>query len=384
MQDMADQHQSGYIYEAFNAFHVRYYATENRNGELKRVQRSHKLCRKEGKYTSATCRAVKNLCEEFLRDKINAPTHVITDADMKVCDFWSSKYLPLMKTRLKPTTLRYIQHTWKKYLAAHFAGRTLQDYTSRNARVFLKALADARTLNRTSLKHVRAVASAIFAEACDSLILSVNPWNGVKIPDGARDPENTPHYTREQSEDLVSALVDHVDCQLVLALACFLGLGPAEISGLKWSDIDNEWIHIRRNRVQGTVTTPKTKERMQAVPIIDAVRVPLELWRAKSEDTNGEAWVFSDLHNMTQRVIKPHVRGDRECKRCGKTPAAARVAWKGLYSGRRGAATMVIEQTGNAAVAQRLLRHKSMTTTLNVYKKSISDTAFVAGMRQLK
>jgi integrase len=123
---------------------------------------------------------------------------------------------------------------------------------------------------------------------------------------------------------------------------------------------------------------------MQAVPIIELVRVPLELWRAKAEDTDGETWVFSDLHNMIQRVIKPHVRGDRECKRCVKTPATAQVAWKGLYSGRRGAATMVIEQTGNAAVAQRLLRHKSMTTTLNVYKKTISDSAFVAGMRLLK
>ena len=33
---MADQqHQTGYIYEAFNAFHVRYYATENRDGKFR-------------------------------------------------------------------------------------------------------------------------------------------------------------------------------------------------------------------------------------------------------------------------------------------------------------------------------------------------------------
>jgi hypothetical protein len=103
------QHQRGHVYEKFGAFHVRYYATENRNGELKRVQKSHKLCRKEGKYTSTTCRAVKLLCEDFLRDKVNAaPVRDITD--MKVVDFWTTKYLPLMKTRLKPTTLRYIQH----------------------------------------------------------------------------------------------------------------------------------------------------------------------------------------------------------------------------------------------------------------------------------
>ena len=84
------QHQVGYIYEAFNAFHVRYYATENRDGKLVRVQKSHKLCRRdEKKYKSATCRAVKNLCEDFMKDKVNAPSRVITDVDVKIVDFWN-------------------------------------------------------------------------------------------------------------------------------------------------------------------------------------------------------------------------------------------------------------------------------------------------------
>jgi len=54
----------------FNTFYVRYYATENWDGKLDRVRKSHKLCRKEGnKYKNETCRAVKNLCTEFMKDK---------------------------------------------------------------------------------------------------------------------------------------------------------------------------------------------------------------------------------------------------------------------------------------------------------------------------
>ena len=60
------------------------------------------------------------------------------------------------------------------------------------------------------------------------------PMVGVSIPNNVVDPQNTPHYTPEQAENMVTALVDHVDAQLVLTLACFLGLGPAEISGLQW------------------------------------------------------------------------------------------------------------------------------------------------------
>jgi len=60
---MAEQgHQTGYICEAFNALHVRYYATENRDGKLVRVQKLDKLCGKDQKRCkSETCRAVTNL-----------------------------------------------------------------------------------------------------------------------------------------------------------------------------------------------------------------------------------------------------------------------------------------------------------------------------------
>ena len=171
--------------------------------------------------------------------------------------------------------------------------------------------------------------------------------------------------------------------QLVIALSCFLCLGPAEISGLQWGDVDEDWIHIRRNKpAHGEVGPPKTKERMAPIPIIDQVRVPLKLWRAKCAATGDGDWIIADLPNMLNRVIKPHVIGGKMCERCEKKPKASGVTWKGLYAGRRGAITAVIEATGgNYAVAQALARHKTMDTTLRVYKKQITPQSFVAGMR---
>lgn len=45
---------------------------------------------------------------------------------------------------------------------------------------------------------------------------------------------------------------------------------------------------------------------------------------------------------------------------------------------------MVEATGGNYAVAQALLGHKSMTTTLNVYKKAITQGGFHAGMKLLE
>jgi integrase len=381
--------QRGYIYEASRCFYVRYWTTEIVDGSSQRVQRSERLCEKSDKYYARNSKAVKLLGADFMH-KVNqqvsrrAVTHA---ADMTVADFWEKIYLPYCEkewkgTGMRPSTVRGYKQVWSQHLKAHFGTTTLQDYSAAMARRFLQSIKTQQASN--TLKHIRALASAMFTEAIEKDLCDANPWK-VKIPKDCKDSDPTGHYTMEDAEDMISALVDHVDGQLVIALACFLGLGPAEIAGLQRGDIDEDWIHIRRNRLLGKVVPPKTTERAADVPILDQVRVPLELWRKKAERTDSAEWVIPDLHNLVGRVIKPHVRGNKECARCGKIPAASGLEWKGLYAGRRGACTAVIEATnGNYAVAQALLRHKRMTTTLNVYKKQITPDAFEAGMKQFQ
>jgi integrase len=333
---------------------------------------------------------VQLLAKEFML-KINRTEHTshTLQQDISIAEFWEKHYVPYIEAvvkltgtpRKKPSTIRGYKQIWKQHLEKHFNKITLQQYEPSIGSQLLQSLTS--TQGKTTLKHIRAVGSALFRLAVVQQRIKVNPWHDVMMPDDAIESADTQHYTMREAEDLITALVDHVDAQLVLALACFLGLGPAEIAGLQWGDIDTDWIHIRRNKVRGEVVTPKTKERMASVPIIDRVRVPLELWRRKCTNTDGGAWVIVDLPNMVNRVIKPHIRGNAECVRCEKTPKATQgVTWKGLYAGRRGACTAVVEATnGNYAVAQALLRHKKMTTTLNVYKKHITPDAFKAGMK---
>lgn len=165
---------------------------------------------------------------------------------------------------------------------------------------------------------------------------------------------------------------------------------PREIAALKWEDFDSESVHIRRSVVRVIVDTPKTPQSMAELPLVDDhILIPLELWWQKS-DYPENGWIFPtqnstpvDLHHLLARVIVPHVDGSNECVRCKKTPQKALVAWKGLYAGRRGACALVIERTSKAELAQALLRHKSMSTTLNVYKKAILSEALRSGMKAL-
>jgi len=385
------RHQRGYIYEAFGAFHVRYYVTEIVEGKQVKKQRSHRLCAKERStgHGSPTAIAVRSLCEDFMRtinEREQTPERV--SQDLMVVDFWERVYLPYCQeewkgTGMRTSTVKGYEQIWNQHLKDHFGTDTLQAYKTDNARRFLSSLKT--KLGKNTLKHIRALASAMFSEAVERGLRNDNPWH-VKLPKDCKESKAAKHYTMEEAENLISTLVDHVDAQLVLALSCFLGLGPAEIAGLQWGDVDKDWIHIRRNKPShGKVGPPKTAERMAPVPIIGHVRVPLELWRAECDHPHGENWLIGDLPNMLNRVILPHVKGEKECVRCGKTPKASNIEWKGMYAGRRGAITAIIEATnGNYAVAQGIARHKSMTTTLNVYKKQITKQGLLAGMEQFQ
>jgi integrase len=386
------QHGSGHVYEQHGAWYLQYYQTETRDKKLVRVRKSVKLADKDREHNSATCKAVRLLRQKHMMGVSTAPT--VTAEDMTVVEFWEHHYLPYCdreddKTKLnekwkgtgmRASTVRGFKQVWNQHLKNHFGTLTLQKYSAEMARRFLSSLKTKQGKN--TLKHIRALASAMFSEAIERNLRNDNPWH-VKLPKDCKESKATEHYTMEESENLITALVDHVDAQLVIALCCFLGLGPAEVAGLQWGDVDADWIHVRRNKpAHGQVGPTKNKERAAAVPIIDQVRVPLELWRKKCEDTSDGAWVIVDLPNMINRVIKPHIIGKKECDRCEKTPKASTVTWKGLYAGRRGACTAVIEATGgNYAVAQALLRHKTMDTTLRVYKKQITPQGLLAGMQ---
>jgi integrase len=146
---------------------------------------------------------------------------------------------------------------------------------------------------------------------------------------------------------------------------------------LKWEDFDDDCVHIRRAAVHGVEGTTKTPESVASLPLIDRVRLFLNLWNEKC-GTPKEGWIFcnergnpANLKDMVRRTIRPAVE-------------AKGLEWKSIYAGRRGAGTAIIGLTGgNYAAAQELLRHKHMTTTLQFYKKQTQE-ALSEGVKALE
>jgi integrase len=379
MGEAMARYQSGHVFEAHGAFHVRYYTSAIVDGTPKRVQRSKWLCKKDNKHHSRTCKAVKQLAATEM-EKVNSESGVTQHGDISVTDFWDTIYLPHVEKTTKPSTLSGYKAIWRQHLSAVFAGFNLRDYQTHHATRYLTSLAD-KGLGPKTIAHIRSLASGMFKHALRLNYISVNPWRDAGSLTPIKKTEATHAYTLEAAEAISNALIDNPPAQVIFCLAAFLGLRPGEISALKWQDVEwNDdgvsWIHIRRAAWRSFVGTTKTEESVASVPLIEPVKSILLAWKKL---TAGE-WVFPNrsskpmqMEGFQKRVIAPVLAANAALKE-------KKIAWHGLYAGRRAAATLLVQLTGNAVAAQFVLRHKNLTTTTAFYVKPV-QTAGVEGMK---
>lgn len=356
--------QSGCFYRANSSWHIRYYAT--RDGV--RVQKSRRVC--DGSKSKADARL---LAADFLA-QINADDKAdeAVDAERTIAEFWSGTYEPYIAKHKRANTVHSYRVIWNKHLRDHFGDRPLRGYRTAEATKFLSKLAERR--GQRTVQHIRSLMSGIYSHAVAIGACAENPIAGAKILGDLIAPGQTHHYRLEEAENIVSALVSRVDAQLVFALAFFAGLRPGEIAALAWNDFDTEFVHIRRAIGRGVIATPKTKKSIRSIPLIAPVRVPLELWCAKSGNpANG--WVFPNGEGEPINITK-FAENVTE-------PLAGAAGFTTLYAGRRGFATILRELTGASVAGRDALGHVSTATTEAHYEKAVPE-AVLRGMRMLE
>jgi integrase len=285
------RHQKGNLFEKCGAFYIRYYTRVG--GVLK--QKTKKLCAKDEKYHSKTCKPVRLLVDEFMLE-VNSNNGA---EGATVSEFWAVTYLPFAEKNLRPSTVDSYKDLWERHLKLHFDGTKLDEYRPAIATAFLTKLAE--SLGRNSLNHVRSLMSGIFSHATALGQIEHNPMRDAKVLGRVRSPSTTPHYSLGELEDAISALADDPGAQCVMALSGFLGLRPSEIVGLKWEDCSDNAIHIRRAVTRGVVGPTKTPEPVASLPMIDPVAVPLGLWHKKS-GSPSEGWVFPNRSGAPMNV----------------------------------------------------------------------------------
>jgi integrase len=357
------RYQRGYLYRAFGSWHVRYRTEKIVDGQPTRKQHSKRLCSEDTKISK-----VRRLRDEFMAT-INTQTPGQPEPeDITVVGFWELTYWPFVQENLKPATVYGYKQNWDNHLKDHFGNMTLREYRKGMGSTFLTKLA--KTLRPNTVDNIKNLASGIFTHAANLDLIELNPWHNAKVLGKSLAHGVTKSYTLEEIENVISALVDYVECQLIMALAFFLGLRKGEIACLQWNDLDEGYIHVRRALSRGVVGPPKTKKSIRSIPIIQPVMGLLTLWRAKCK--SEQVWLFQnergtpqDLDALAARIIRPVL-------------AKEKLEWKGFHAGRRGLGTVLRELTGNSTAGRDVLGHEDEGVTKEHYEGALPEVALDA------
>jgi integrase len=136
-------------------------------------------------------------------------------------------------------------------------------------------------------------------------------------------------------------------------------------------------LHLRRAWVAGEVSGMKTTSSLASIPLIQPVLGLLKVQHvACGSPSNG--WVFPSRNGKAPFSIKVFVK-----KQIIPALKKKDVPWFGLYAGRRGAASILTELTGDPIASSLLLRHNNISTTMTRYIKA-DRRRLVSGMKLLE
>jgi len=353
----------GTITQKHGAWYWRRYAT-NAAGERK--QEWVKLCDVSDE------RRTKADVIDLVRERIKQEAHIDRPASgsKQIGNFVEDDFLPWVDANKRPATANGYKKIWNKHLKPHFGEMKLADYRPYHATRFLGQLAGKMTGH--SVAHIRALMSCIFAHAVADGRVDSNPIRDASLRVEPKASKKTPHYTPAEMLAILKALANHPQGQVAMALGFFAGLRTAEIAGLQWGDIADDWntIQIQRSVWRGQAADCKTETSKAPIPLIEPLRSLLRDFKQSQTVLAPSQHVLVnsllrplDLAGLAHRIIRPVLK-------------ERGLEWKGYYAGRRGLATLLANTNPQAAMG--MLRHATLNTTQGFYIKQIPSATIEA------
>jgi integrase len=308
-------------------------------------------------------------------DLILAPINAkaaIPETSQSLAAFVEHNYLPYCKAELRPSTSHSYRVTWK-LLEPHVNGLALRDVRTSDVERILRAVADGKTLARTTLANCRNLLSGAFRYAIrtDALAIRENPVRYAKTPKGQR-PVNQYAYTLDEVTRMVAVLPE--PSRTVVLVAALTGLRGCEIRGLMWDDFTGDLLYVRRSVWRAHVDETKTEGSTAAVPCVPFLRKALLEHKKR---TTAKGYIFAGatgqplvIANTARRDIMPALK-------------KAGLEWQGWHAFRRGVGTILHDLGTPDKDIQEVLRHANVATTQRFYIKTASPHSHAA-LRKLE
>jgi integrase len=267
-------------------------------------------------------------------------------------------------------------------LKTRFEGKRLCDFDGSAAQNLLERIVNETPSLRSSnnVKHVKWFMVSVFNLAAVEKSFDenrVNPFFKVNIGNVWKpvQRERKPRPTRHSTLADVVKMIETLDgpASTAVAMAAFTGLRKSELQALKWEDLKNSQLHVRRTAWRTTdVREGQTKTEASAAPV-PVIPILADFLEAHRNGFSASGFIFAgeklgrplDFHNLAARVIRPAL-------------AKKGIAWCGWHGFRRGLSTLLYELGTEAKTRQAILRHADVAVTERHYTQTVDAVSITA------
>lgn len=288
----------------------------------------------------------------------------------RLTDLW----LAARRTQLRPTTLvGYRQKLG--YVTALIGSRKVTQLTGGILTAMYGRLLE-RDLSAQSVMHVHRVLKRMLADAVRWGYIRSNPAAAADPP----RPEDVEMSTWSAAQ--VTTFFDRWAGDRwypAWHLVAMSGIRRGELSGLRWEDLADDVVRIRRSvsRRDGKLETgpPKTAAGRRDIALDAGTLQVLARWRTRQLEERirlgagwrDEGWMFTMPDG---RVVDPDLFTHRWVKAVKLTPEVPPIR---LHDLRHTWATLAIEAGVPANVVKERLGHASVSVTLDIYTHRVDD-----------
>jgi integrase len=306
--------------------------------------------------------------KKHAQEEVDKIKQEIKKGRVSTTDLLFKDLIPLWKeereSQVRPSTISMHEEYLNAQVLPIFGNKKIKEIKPSHIHMFIQKLHKEGKAAST-LITVKSILNTIFDTAVRFEYIPSNPAKNIKTPKEKKKEKGS--WTVEEATYFLSKVKERYHNWIIFYLALFTGMRIGEIAALRWEDIFDNEIHVKRtaikfeNKVSAGEET-KTLTSIRVIPLNNTLKEALK----ECKEFNTSEWVVpghkdtflnpDSIRQIFRKLIKefemPYIR---------------------FHDLRRTHVTMLIDAGVPATVVAKRVGHKGIAVTLNTYTDVYKD-----------